>query len=165
MLSSPEDNGEATGCVFMVLYILSLIWLLFYQGAKRCHDVGNNGWWQLVPFYSLFLLFQGSDYGNNKYGENPKGNVDCFKSMGNFFKNNKLFTLGIVALFVLGICGFSLMEQNHNSYNSDSSYYNAAADTDSVAADYEYADSMAADSATDYEYADSTTPTSPQDVW
>ena len=52
---------------------LPMLWFLWAQGAKRCHDVDNNGWWQLIPFYALWLLFQDGQAGANQYGENPKG--------------------------------------------------------------------------------------------
>ena len=28
--------------------------------TRRLHDVGKSGWWQLVPFYSFYLLVQPS---------------------------------------------------------------------------------------------------------
>jgi len=50
-----------------------LLWFLWAQGAKRCHDLGKNGWWQIIPFYVLLLIFQDGQPGLNKYGFNPKG--------------------------------------------------------------------------------------------
>lgn len=58
---------------FFVLLIIPIIWFLFAQGAKRCHDRGNSGWFQLIPFYNLWMLFADSDIGENEYGLNPKG--------------------------------------------------------------------------------------------
>ena len=27
---------------------------------RRSHDVGKSGWWILVPFYSIYLMFKNS---------------------------------------------------------------------------------------------------------
>jgi uncharacterized membrane protein YhaH (DUF805 family) len=54
--------------VFMIL----ANWFLYAQGAKRCHDLGNNGWWQIIPLYIFWLLFAKGDLLENKYGINPK---------------------------------------------------------------------------------------------
>ncbi len=60
--------------VFLFLAIfIGLLWFILAQGAKRCHDRGNSGFFQLIPFYGLWMLFGDSDYGPNKYGDNPKG--------------------------------------------------------------------------------------------
>lgn len=52
--------------------LIPLLWFLWAQGAKRCHDRGNSGWWQLIPFYGFWLLFADSEPGSNQYGPNPK---------------------------------------------------------------------------------------------
>ncbi len=50
--------------------IIPIIWFYFAQGAKRCHDRGNSGWYQLIPFYALWMLFAEGDQQANSYG-NP----------------------------------------------------------------------------------------------
>ena len=61
------------GAVFGLILYIPLLWFGIAQAAKRCHDRGNSGWWQLIPFYGLWLLFADSEHGHNQYGENPKG--------------------------------------------------------------------------------------------
>ena len=39
---------------------------------KRCHDLGNSGWFQLIPLYGFWMIFQDGIKGNNEYGINPK---------------------------------------------------------------------------------------------
>ncbi|WP_298534500.1 DUF805 domain-containing protein [uncultured Algibacter sp.] len=56
-----------------IAIIIPLFYILIVQGAKRCHDRGNSGWYQLIPFYQLWMIFADSDYGPNEYGDNPKG--------------------------------------------------------------------------------------------
>ena len=34
-----------------------LLWFKLAQGAKRCHDRNNSDWYQIVPFYELWMLF------------------------------------------------------------------------------------------------------------
>lgn len=65
-------NGGNDTAVLTLLYI-PMLWFGLAQGAKRCHDLGNSGWWQLIPFYGLWMLFQDGQAGPNEYGENPKG--------------------------------------------------------------------------------------------
>jgi uncharacterized membrane protein YhaH (DUF805 family) len=58
-----------------ILYIgyLPVFWFIFAQGAKRCHDMNKNGFWQLIPFFVIGLIFVDGDPGENEYGVNPKG--------------------------------------------------------------------------------------------
>lgn len=58
--------------LFIILNIVPAYWCLWAQGAKRCHDRGNSGWYQIIPFYFLVMLFGGSESGINDYGTNPK---------------------------------------------------------------------------------------------
>lgn len=56
-----------------LLFLIPAYWFILAQGAKRCHDRGNTGWYQIIPFYGLWMLFADGDYGENEYGPNPKG--------------------------------------------------------------------------------------------
>lgn len=58
--------------LFIILTIVPAYWFLWAQGAKRCHDRGNSGWYQIIPFYFLVMIFGGSEDGINDYGTNPK---------------------------------------------------------------------------------------------
>jgi uncharacterized membrane protein YhaH (DUF805 family) len=57
--------------LFALAYI-PLVWFFWAQGAKRCHDVGMSGWYQLIPLFPLYLIFASGEEGSNIYGENPK---------------------------------------------------------------------------------------------
>lgn len=66
--ATPESSA-------IIIFYIPLLWFLWAQGAKRCHDLGNNGWWQIIPFYGLWLLFQEGQSERNQYGEDPKQRV------------------------------------------------------------------------------------------
>lgn len=61
------------GSKILLLAYIPLLWFIWAQGAKRCHDRGNSGFYQIIPFYGLWLLFGDGDLGENEYGPNPKG--------------------------------------------------------------------------------------------
>jgi uncharacterized membrane protein YhaH (DUF805 family) len=52
--------------------MIPLIWFLWAQGAKRCHDIDRSGWMQIIPFYFFFLLFEEGKPARNEHGSNPK---------------------------------------------------------------------------------------------
>lgn len=76
-----EGNEDYT---FLLILYIPILWFLFAQGAKRCHDRGNSGGYQIIPFYVLWMLFADSMYGENEYGKNPKGlgNTDDLEEFG-----------------------------------------------------------------------------------
>lgn len=76
-------NADVSRMFILLLYI-PLIWFMLAQGSKRCHDRGNSGWYQIIPFYALWMLFADGDIGPNEYGDNPKGigNFDEINSIG-----------------------------------------------------------------------------------
>lgn len=70
-ITAESDAASA----LLILYLIMLIpyfWFIWAQGAKRCHDRGNSGWYQIIPFYSLWMLFAEGETGTNEYGNSPK---------------------------------------------------------------------------------------------
>jgi hypothetical protein len=61
--------------IISLFFLVPTLWFVLAQGTKRCHDLGKSGWWQIIPFYVLWLLFQDGDPNENEYGDNPKGNI------------------------------------------------------------------------------------------
>lgn len=82
LISVLMEINEATS--FLGLGFIPIIWFALAQGAKRCHDRGNSGWYQIIPFYLLWMFFANSDIGQNEYGPNPKGvgNTDELDAIG-----------------------------------------------------------------------------------
>src|ERR1044072_8448471 len=38
---------DSTGAIVALLvFYIPLLWFILAQGAKRCHDLGHNGWWR-----------------------------------------------------------------------------------------------------------------------
>lgn len=61
------------------LYSLAVLIPSLAVGARRLHDTGRSGWWQLiylVPLVGLIVMIvftaQEGAAGDNKYGSNPK---------------------------------------------------------------------------------------------
>ncbi|RBQ07934.1 DUF805 domain-containing protein [Pedobacter miscanthi] len=87
-----EENGTFGAWINIV--ILLPAYLMISQGAKRCHDLGKSGWWQLVPFYGFAMLFASGDYGPNEYGDNPKGEGnESYDEFGYDVKTGKMIDL------------------------------------------------------------------------
>lgn len=69
IINNSIDSGDFP---ILILGYIPLLWFFWGQGAKRCHDMGNSGWYQIIPFYIFWMLFSNSDSGINEYGKNPK---------------------------------------------------------------------------------------------
>ena len=60
--------------IAFILY-LPFAWFFLAQGAKRCHDRNNTGFYQFIPLYVLFMLFADGNEGPNDFGADPKGRI------------------------------------------------------------------------------------------
>lgn len=65
-------------------------WFLISQGAKRCHDLDNNGFYQIIPFYFLALIFSEGQRRTNQYGPDPKGIELQTEELQPLLQKNKL---------------------------------------------------------------------------
>ena len=70
---SPSGTGLLSGIYSLAVFIPALA-----VGARRLHDIGKSGWWQLIvliPIIGVILLivwFATDSKENNQYGKNPK---------------------------------------------------------------------------------------------
>ena len=51
-----------------LLVNLALLMPSLSVGARRMHDIGRSGWWQIVPLYNIYLAVQPGDPAMNSYG-------------------------------------------------------------------------------------------------
>lgn len=70
------DRGDGDVQVLSLFAYIPLLWFIWAQGAKRCHDLGKTGWFQIIPFYFLIMLFVEGEPSINKYGADTKRRVD-----------------------------------------------------------------------------------------
>ncbi|WP_347160113.1 DUF805 domain-containing protein [Pontibacter chitinilyticus] len=77
------ESAAAGAMIFLFIALVFLSWVSLASGAKRCHDRGNSGFFQIIPFYGLWMLFGDGDHGLNSYGNDPKGRIgqaDLFRT-------------------------------------------------------------------------------------
>jgi uncharacterized membrane protein YhaH (DUF805 family) len=66
-------NDDSLLVVVLYVAFLSLwTWFVVAQGAKRCHDRGNSGWYHFIPFYGFWMLFADGIAGENDCGPDSK---------------------------------------------------------------------------------------------
>ena len=62
-----QDDNILVNIIIIALAILS-IWISVATNTRRCHDLGHNGFWQLIPFYGIWMGFVKGTEGENEYG-------------------------------------------------------------------------------------------------
>lgn len=57
-----------------IVFLFNLIILIpsLAVAIRRIHDTGKSGWFILVPFYNIYLLFVNGTSGENEFGPDPK---------------------------------------------------------------------------------------------
>ena len=64
----PDDTDEK----YFGLWLLILpvfLWIRIAGNTRRCHDFGRSGWWQVIPFFVLWMLFAPGDEYPNEYDD------------------------------------------------------------------------------------------------
>jgi len=69
------EMDEKLGAILHLLIIVIGLYFLLAQGAKRCHDIDQSGFMQLIPFYSIYLIIAEGNKGPNNYGNDPKASI------------------------------------------------------------------------------------------
>lgn len=72
-------NMQTGTGLFSGIYTLAMLVPSLAVGARRLHDTGRSGWWQLLSLIPvlgvlvlIFFFAQDSQSGDNQYGPNPK---------------------------------------------------------------------------------------------
>ena len=72
-LLEPLINNKVKVSPIGFLYFYYLYHVAFTIGAKRCHDLGHSGWFQMIPFYFFVMLLSEGSYKDNEYGSPNNG--------------------------------------------------------------------------------------------
>lgn len=98
-------EGTSSDSIFTIAGIL---WAFLYYyiaysvGAKRCHDLGHSGWYQIIPFFCLFMLFMAGEEGDNEYGKENDG----------ISKKNLKILCGIIVVICAIICAIGFLGED-----------------------------------------------------
>lgn len=116
------DINNLIDSILLVLYIV-MWWILLAQGAKRCHDLDNSGFFQIIPFYFFVMLLQEGTSSNSKYGLDPKSKAYLEKKNHAFsFKFKRLSFHSILEVVAFALFGTlmssinNILFQNHDNY-------------------------------------------------
>lgn len=97
LIAYVESNND--NAVVGLLFI-PMLWFLWAQGAKRCHDIDRSGWMQIIPFYVLWLIFESGTNGSNSFGDDPKAEKVSLPSKLQLAEEHRMTKSVIVATTV-----------------------------------------------------------------
>ena len=104
IFSEERANTEAFVKSICIWIYCVTCWFLWAQSTKRCHDIGESGWIQFIPFYNLKLFFVESDSKNNRYGYPPKQRISVDSQLihKNIMKEKNTFaTVFLIMMIIL----------------------------------------------------------------
>ena len=67
------DSAFENPVVSLGILVASILmfWIAIATCTRRCHDLGHNGFWQLIPFYGIWMGFVEGEEGENEYNLAP----------------------------------------------------------------------------------------------
>ena len=73
-LEADESSGLLGLLMVQVAFsgVIASGWIGLAAAVKRCHDLGHNGLYTLIPFYGLLLIFMDGTPWENEHGPDPK---------------------------------------------------------------------------------------------
>ena len=99
---------------FNFLSLIKIIVSYFFvaQGAKRCHDIGRSGWFQIIPFFFIWMLIAKGQDGSNEYDNvfDEEHIIENNTKSVNPLMNLLLGLLGILLLFFAVACVFRFID-------------------------------------------------------
>lgn len=99
---------------FNFLSLIKIIVSYFFvaQGAKRCHDIGRSGWFQLIPFFFIWMLIVKAQDDTNKYDNvtDEEHTIENNTKSVNPLMNLLLGLLGILLIFFTVACVFGFID-------------------------------------------------------
>lgn len=71
----PDEAYEnLTVSLGVIALTIMIVWIGIATNTRRCHDLGHNGFWQLIPFYGIWMAFVKGEDETNEYGP-ADGNI------------------------------------------------------------------------------------------
>lgn len=65
----PEDAYDnLIISIGLIVLLILIFWIEIAVNTRRCHDLGHNGFWQLIPFYGIWMCFVAGQNCDNSYG-------------------------------------------------------------------------------------------------
>jgi uncharacterized membrane protein YhaH (DUF805 family) len=81
------EADESSGLLMVLVAFSGVIasgWIGLAATVKRCHDLGQNGFYTLIPLYGIFLIFIDGTPWENEYGPDPKAGRHAARDASGF---------------------------------------------------------------------------------
>ena len=97
---------------FLSLIKILVSYFFVAQGAKRCHDIGRSGWFQIIPFFFIWMLIAKGQDDSNEYDNvfDEEHIIENNTKSVNPLMNLLLGLLGILLLFFAVACVFGFID-------------------------------------------------------